>query len=49
MSAFLKEKNSAAMEVPTTYQRPNLMLMLSMFCSWSDYQRLSKVFVCFFF
>ena len=48
MSAFLKERDSAAMQVPMTYQRPNLMLMLSVFCSWSDYQRLSEVFVCLF-
>jgi len=49
MSAFLKERDSAAMQVPTTYQRPNLMLKLSMFGSWSDYQSLSEVFVFFFF
>ena len=48
MSAFLKERDSAAMQVPTTYQRLNLMLMLSVFCSWSDYQILSEL-LCFFF
>ena len=49
MSAFLLERDSAAMQVPITYQRPNLILMLSVFCSCSDYQRLSEVFFFFFF
>ena len=48
MSAFLKERDSAAMQVPMTYQRLNLMLMLSVFCSCSDYQILSEL-LCFFF
>ena len=48
MSAFLKERDSAAMQVPMTYQRLNLILMLSVVCSCSDYQILSEL-LCFFF
>ena len=45
MSGFLKEQNSAGMQGPMIDQWPNLMLMLSVFCSWSDYQSLSELFV----
>ena len=48
MSVFLKEKNSAAMQVPMIDEWPNLMLKLSVFCSWSDFQSLSEL-VCFLF
>ena len=49
MSAFLKQRDSAVMQVPMTYQRLNLMLMLTVFCSWSDYQSLSELTLFFFF
>ena len=48
MSVFLKEKNSAAMQVPLIDKWPNLMLKLSVFCSWSDFQSLSEL-LCFLF
>ena len=48
MSVFLKEKNSAAMQVPLIDEWPNLMLTLSVICSWSDIQSLSELLFFFF-